>query len=72
MTPEEAAALPGAFTAFRRTDGELMMGEYAWMAEHWGECDWCDDPVEYEEVVMVPVRVRLFTCHEPPEPEDDE
>lgn len=72
MTPEEALAMPGAFKAFRYTNGESMMGEYAWIADYF-ECeDDSNDPWEVEEVVMVPVRVRVFPCHEVPEAEEDD
>lgn len=64
--------MPGAFTAYRYTSGELMMGEYAWLSEHF-ECDglWEGEAQEVEEVVMVPVVVRTFPCHETP-PEGEE
>lgn len=61
MTPEEAQAQPGAFVAYRRTDGECI-GEFAWVTEKdwFDEYGYLDDPYEVEEVVMVPVIVRTF------------
>jgi hypothetical protein len=64
--------MPGAFTAFRRTDGDLIYGEYSWLADHF-ECDGDgDEATEMEEVVMVPIRVRTFPCHEAPPAESDD
>lgn len=64
------------FYAIRRTDGELLMGEYAWMAAD-GPDDWTvpdnsdhDEPTEYEIVNMRPERVAVRTFGEP-EPEED-
>lgn len=77
LKPDEARALPGAFIAYRRTDGGLIMGEYGWatsdyecgeMEGHWEG----DPPREIEEVVMVPVRVRVFMCHEEVKEDDAE
>lgn len=73
MTPEEALKMPGAFHAYQRTDGEPLMGEYQWMTgdyDCYGECG--DEPQEIEEVIMVPVPVRTFMCHEVTEDDDDE
>lgn len=62
MTPEEARAMPGAFTAYRRTDGEPLWDEVEWSNNDWmteTDAD-VEDPYEVEEVVMVPVTVRTF------------
>ena len=73
MTPEEAKAMPGAFVAYRSTDGEPLSDEYEWLAydyDCYGEC--MDAPREIEEVIMVPVRVRTFMCHEEIGGDDDD
>lgn len=71
LTVEEARAMPGAFRAYRRVDGELIWGEFMWVGEHF-ECDgWGDERTQMEEVVMVPVHVRTFPCHDEPEIEGD-
>jgi len=76
LTVDEAKAMPGAFTAYRRTDGELIMGEYSWVTDYdCGDMDghggW-DEPDEIEEVVMVPIRVRVYQCHEQTKDDDEE
>lgn len=59
---------PESFYAIRRTDGEEIYGEYAWMACN-GPDDWTvgeesdhDEPTEYEIVRMTvePVARRSF------------
>jgi hypothetical protein len=53
--------MPGAFTAFRRTDGAPLWDVYDWVTDHgWMTDAETADPYEVEEVVMVPVTVRTF------------
>jgi hypothetical protein len=76
MTPDEARAMPGAFEAWRRTDGELLLGEFSWLTEY--DCDMDghysgEESYEVEHVVMVPIRVSVGPCHEQTiDDEDDE
>ena len=60
MSPEEARAMPGAFTAFERTDGGEFYEGIDWVST-FDERDWGPElPFEVREVVMVPVTVRTF------------
>lgn len=61
MTPDEARAMAGAFTAFERTDGDEFYDGVTWVTmfdERDFEAE--DSPFEVREVVMVPVTVRTF------------
>lgn len=70
LSVEAAERMPGAFHAFQRVDGDPIVEDYAWIAHDY-ECEcFGDEPSDIEEVVMVPVRVRVFKCHEPA-PGDD-
>ena len=60
MTPDEARAMPGSFTAFERTDGFEFYEGVDWVTT-FDERDWePESPFEVREVVMVPVEVRTF------------
>ena len=68
------------YYAVRRADGELMHGEYSWMAaagpEDWDAAEYdaehATSPVEYELVNMRPHLVARRTLAEIPTDEDDE
>lgn len=64
LTPEQARTMPGAFIAYRRVDGQPLYEDFVWLCDEYDCGGWDGDDVdEIEEVVMVPVRVRVFPCH---------
>lgn len=92
MDPQEAEAVIGrmfigqalggqkveTFYAIRLTDGELIYGEFTWMAADHRD-DWTvaeesdhDEPTEYEIVEMIVRPIARRTFGEPPADEDDE